>query len=223
MRNNIAETYSAAREAIINHYDKHRTLYNNIIPVGCAVVAGYAAKEGLDYGNVQQYVADSLTFAQDYADNIGRFLTYTSAGLTSAVPAKLFAKYAIGQRKKHDGARGASETIGVESTKEIVSQIAEQAAGESISSTVAEYALGLPLAPTDVRDIYRGVRSEFSKSKDKIAPSYEDDKQVDKLIEDLGLEKPTGTVSLTNYRSIEKAENYVDLLKESMEEKGYPF
>lgn len=223
MWNNIVEHYGHIRNAVVDHYDNHHTLYNNIIPVGSAILGGYAAKKGLDYGNVQQYITESLTFAQNYADNIGRVFTYSTAGLTGAVPAKLLTKYALGQRKKHDGKKGAGETIGVESSKEIFSQLTEQTISESVSSTIAEYALGLPCAPTDVRDIYNGFRSTFGKAKDKIAPSYEDDKQIDKLIENLGLEKTTDTLNLTNYKRVEKAGNYVDHLRDAMEEKGYPF
>lgn len=229
----IPGAYGAIKDKVVDHYQKHDGLYNSIGTVGVGITAFLGARYGLQASGCEDYFATHMPVFQTYADTVAHGATSFIAAAGAKVPAKMGMRYLTKTFKKGHGKKETAEEFGLEGSREVAHETVDALFSEAAQTGLAHYAIGTPLSITDAKELYKGVKSEVNGYRERkaekqrqkesySAPTPSDqslDTMLDEMANEAGSTTPGGP---TGYR-IEKAGDYVDRLRDGMEERGFPF
>jgi hypothetical protein len=227
----IPVAYGAVKDKIVDHYQKHDDLYNSIGTVGVGISAFLGARYGLQASGCEEYLATHMPVFQNYANAIAHGTTSFIAAAGAKVPAKMGMRYLTKTFKKGQGKHEIAEEFGLEGSRELAHETVDALFSEAAQTGLAHYAIGTPVSITDAKELYNGVKSEVKGYRERKANRQKDDysaptppaESLDNMLDEMAVEAGSGTSGgPTGYR-IEKAGDYVDRLREGMEERGFPF
>ncbi len=221
--------YERAKDKAIQHYRLHEDAYDAAGAVAVGLGAYFAAENGIDATGAQEYLAASMPWFGHYADAVANGATGLLAAAGAKVPAHQGMKYLIGTTGRHGPGKGTAKSYGSKGSSEDTEGTMEEMLGEAGETWLAHHALGLPMGPSDVKEIYNGIKADARRYDARkafygIDPSTvptTTDEPLDRMLDDMAaearLDHPKRTKVAEGYG------DYVDRLRDGMEAGGYSF